>query len=214
MRKLCKIEVKKMKVQKLNEALEFTNATMPGRGACCPTAVDMMKMIQEGLQYMNDPEYSKSARNQLKYCAKALWDSKQSFENFNAYWEERFPAMISYLDEQLDMIPREVIIGMNEDLSDKIRKGQLDHTDDVDTFSAEEDGVQIQLQDREKHTHEFGTTTNQWGRSFIGDQLNKAPKVATQTWGRVWKDGKFDKSFEGPKYQVRAEMAKYLDSKK
>lgn len=205
-----------MKVQKLNEALDFGDAAMPGRGACCPTAVDMMNLIDDALNHIDDPKYTKPATNQLKWCAKSIIDNKQSFENFNAYWEERFPSMIDYLDSQLSKIPSSIIAtisSMDEGLSDRIRKGTLDHNDAMDTFGAEEDDVQIELQDRERHTHEFGTTTNQWGRSFVGDQLNKQPRVATQTWGRVWKDGKFDKSFEGPKYQVRAEMAKYLDSK-
>lgn len=207
-----------MKVQKLNEALNFGDANVAGRGACSPTAIDVMKTISDAIAYLNDDKYDKIAISQLKYCAETLLDNKQSFENFNDYWQERFPAMINLIDSQLEKIPAEIIISvgsdsMDEDLSDRIRKGQLDYNDNMDTFSAEEDGVTIQLQDRESHTHEFGSTTNQWGRSFVGDQLNKAPKVATQTWGRVWKDGKFDKSFEGPKYQVRAEMAKYLDNK-
>lgn len=207
-----------MKVQKLNEALNFGDANVAGRGACSPTAIDVMKTISDAIAYLNDDKYDKIARSQLKYCAETLLDNKQSFENFNDYWQERFPAMINLIDSQLEKIPAEIIASvgsdsMEEDLSDRIRKGQLDYNDNMDTFSAEEDGVAIQLQDRERHTHEFGSTTNQWGRSFVGDQLNKAPKVATQTWGRVWKDGKFDKSFEGPKYQVRAEMAKYLDNK-
>lgn len=206
-----------MKVQKLNEALDFTDATMPGRGACCPTAIDMMKMIEEGLKYINDPEYSKPARNQLKYCAKALCDNKQSFENFNAYWEERFPAMISYLDEQLELIPREIIAGMNEDLSDRIRKGELDHTghdDWTDVYSAEEDGVKVQFQDTVGNSYQARTKKDRWGKSYIDGIYDKHPKEFTSTWGRVWDNGEFKKDIRGPKYQVRAEMAKYLDSKK
>lgn len=205
-----------MKVQKLNEALNFGDANVAGRGACSPTAIDVMKTISDAIAYLNDDKYDKIARSQLKYCAETLLDNKQSFENFNDYWQERFPAMINLIDSQLEKIPAKIIASvgfdsMEEDLSDRIRKNDLEGDDG--SYWASEDNIDIDIQDRERHTHEFGSITNQWGRSFVGNQLNKQPKVATQTWGRVWKNGKFDKSFEGPKYQVRAEMAKYLDSK-
>jgi hypothetical protein len=100
---------------------------------------------------------------------------------------------------------------LEEDISSRIRKNNLEGGEG--SYWASEDGIDIDIQDREEHTHEFGTTTNQWGATFIGDKKNRRPKVATKTWGRIWKDGKFDKSFEGSKYGVRAEMAKYLDSK-
>lgn len=99
-----------------------------------------------------------------------------------------------------------------EDLSDRIRKNDLEFDDSIDAWHAEEDGTEIQLQDRESHTHEFRTAENQWGRSYVAGQYNKQPKVASSTWGRVWKDGDLVKQFEGPKYQVRADMAKYLDA--
>lgn len=209
-----------MKVQKLNEAYDYPEATNPGRGNCAPTAFDYTHWIKQALDHMGDPKFEVIADTQLKDCAKSLLDCKQEFENFNAYWNERFPAMIDFLDKQLAMIPREIIAGsapdvVEEDLSDRIRKGTLDSNDAGDTFGAEEDGVQIELQDRERHTHEMRTGVNRWGRKYIDGQYNKQPRVATQTWGRVWdkNSGEF-KQFEGPKYQVRAEMAKYLDSKK
>lgn len=211
----------KMKVQKLRESVQYKEPENPGRGACCPTVPDYSDWIDDALAHINDAEYTRPATNQLVYCAKILLDTKQSIENFNVYWQQRYAAMIEFIDGQIERIPKDIISSLNdvidEDLASKIRKGQLTHTyhDEVnDTFEDEEDGLTAQIQDTERHTHEFGATTNQWGKSFVGDQLNKHPRVATQSWGRVWKDGKFDKAFEGPKYQVRAEMAKYLDSKK
>lgn len=100
----------------------------------------------------------------------------------------------------------------NEDLSDRIRKNDLEYDDEIDAYLASEGDTQIQFQDREQHTHEFKTKTNQWGRNFVDGQYNKQPKVASHTWGRVWKDGQLVKQAEGPKYQVRAEIAKYLDT--
>lgn len=99
-----------------------------------------------------------------------------------------------------------------EDLSDRIRKDDLEYDDTIDAWTASEGDTEIQFQDREQHTHEFKTKTNQWGRNFIDGQYNKQPKVASHTWGRVWKDGQLVKQAEGPKYQVRAEIAKYLDA--
>ena len=55
---------------------------------------------------------------------------------------------------------------------------------------------------------------NRWGKPYIDGIYDKHPKEFTSTWGRVWDKGEFKKDFRGPKYQVRAEMAKYLDSKK
>lgn len=99
-----------------------------------------------------------------------------------------------------------------EGLSDRIRKDDLEYDDSIDAWTASEDNTEIQFQDREQHTHEFKTKTNQWGRNFVDGQYNKQPKVASHTWGRVWKDGQLVKQAEGPKYQVRAEIAKYLDA--
>ena len=208
-----------MKVQKLNEAYDYPEATSPGRGNCAPIAVDYNRWIKQALKHLGDAKLDAAAKTQLTDCAKRILACKQKFEDFNNYWNERFPAMIDFLDSQLEMIPREIIANlgndMDESLSDRIRKGTLDSNAAGDTFGAEEDGVQIELQDRERHTHEMKTGVNKWGRKYIDGAYNKQPRVATQTWGRVWDKNSGDfKQFEGPKYQVRAEMAKYLDSKK
>lgn len=210
-----------MKVQKLNEAYNYPEATNPGRGNCAPTAVDYTRWIQQALDHMGDPKFGAIVDTQLKDCAKSLLDSKQEFENFNAYWNERFPAMIDFLDKQLEMIPRDIIANldtsMDEGLSDKIRKGELDHIghdDWTDVYSAEEDGVKVQFQDTVGNSYQARTKKDRWGKSYIDGIYDKHPKEFTSTWGRVWDNGEFKKDIRGPKYQVRAEMAKYLDSKK
>lgn len=211
-----------MKVQKLNEAFNFGDANVAGRGACSPTAIDVMKTISDAIAYLNDDKYDKIARSQLKYCAETLLDNKQSFENFNDYWQERFPAMINLIDSQLEKIPNDIITSvgadsMEEDLSDRIRKGELDHTghdDWMDVYSAEEDGVKVQFQDTVGNSYQARTNKDRWGNSYIDGIYDKHPKEFTSTWGRVWDNGEFKKDIRGPKYQVRAEMAKYLDSKK
>ena len=98
-----------------------------------------------------------------------------------------------------------------EDLADRIRKNELDDEGD-DTYSAEEGDVKIQFQDRELHTHELRTGVNQYGGKYISGQRNRQPKVASNTWGRVWQGDNLVKQVKAPKYQARAELAKYLDS--
>lgn len=204
-----------MKIEKLNVLLNESlsdDALNPGVGLGSPTAVDCRMYIEEALDALNDKKYRNMARDQLEHYAQTILKSKQKFEDFDNYWAERYPAMINLLDSQLDKIPSDIIAGltsMEEGMSDRIRKNDLEGGDG--NYWASEGDVDIDIQDREKHTHEFGTTTNRWGKKFIGDPLNKHPKVSTNTWGRIWKNGKFDRSFEGPKYQVRAQMAKYLD---
>ena len=95
---------------------------------------------------------------------------------------------------------------LSETLSDRIRNNELDYDEEIDAWSGEEDGIFIQLQDREKD--EYQATTNSKNGLKIYD---KQPKVSSKTFGRVWKDGKLIKSFEGPKYKVRSDMAKYLE---
>lgn len=99
-----------------------------------------------------------------------------------------------------------------EDLSDRIRSNDLEYDDTLDAWTASQGNIEVQFQDREQRTHEFRTKKNQWGRSYVDGQYNKQPKVASHTWGRVWKDGNLVKQSEGPKYQVRADIAKYLDA--
>lgn len=101
-----------------------------------------------------------------------------------------------------------------EGLADRIRKNDLDYDRSIDAWEASEGDTSIQLQDRELHTHELRTGTNQWGKSYVTGSRNTHPKVSTSTWGRVWKDGELTRQFKGSKYQVRADMAKYLDDEK
>lgn len=211
-----------MKVQKLNEAYDYPEATNPGRGNCAPTAVDYNRWIEQALEYLGDAKLDAAAKTQLTDCARNILDCKQEFENFNRYWNERFPAMIDFLDNQLNMIPREIIASLNSDvveegLSDRIRKGDLEHTghdDWTDVYGAEEDGVKVQFQDTVGREYQARTKLDRWGKPYVDGIHDKQPKEFTSTWGRVWDNGEFKKDIRGPKYQVRAEMAKYLDSKK
>lgn len=87
---------------------------------------------------------------------------------------------------------------MDESVSDDIRKNNLKYDDDVDGWYTTDGNTEVQFQDRETHTHN-------------AKYPHAQPKTSTNTWGRVWKDGKLDKQFEGPKYKVRQDVARYLD---
>lgn len=87
---------------------------------------------------------------------------------------------------------------LNESLLDRLVLDELPHKDDTNSFYDEEDGIAIDIQDREEHEH-----------SMRGPKRWASPKVRTKTWGRIWKDGNVE-HFHGPKYSVRADMAKRL----
>lgn len=106
----------------------------------------------------------------------------------------------------------------SKDVAGRIRKGNLRHGnfladnqyDEEDVYNAdryaplsgfewdEDDDVSIQIQDRESNLYA---------------PHEKHPRTKSYSWGRIWKNGdKIAKEFEGQKYAVRQDMAKYLDS--
>ena len=96
---------------------------------------------------------------------------------------------------------------LSETLSDRIKNNELDYDEEIDAYFAEEDNIYVQFQDRQTNTY----------RSILDPKDNRMkivdrnPRVSSNTWARIWKDGELVKSFEGPKYKVRADVIKYLD---
>lgn len=103
---------------------------------------------------------------------------------------------------------------IDESISNDIRKNNLKYDPDVDALYSEDGGTYAQIQDRENHEYApLKVKTNKYGGKYIGNENSKVrPKVSTHSWGRVWKDGKLDKQFDGPKYKVRQDMARYLEN--
>ena len=97
-------------------------------------------------------------------------------------------------------------LGLSETLSDRIKNNELDYDEEIDAYFAEEDNIYVQFQDRQTNTYQ-ATKNSEKGLQIF----DKQPRVSSNTWGRIWKDGKLVKSFEGPKYKVRADVIKYLD---
>lgn len=133
-----------------------------------------------------------------------------------------FEVVADQLEDESDALQER----LNEDrkaLASRIRKGQIKHGNsladnqndpdevrDADEYDSqfgfewdEDDDTQIQFQDRQMNTHFLRKDNN---------KFEKSPRVSSNTWGRVWKNGNLEKQFEGPKYKVRADMAKYLDT--
>ena len=98
-----KVDNAAIKNEELEEAFEYGNATNMGQGYTAPLVDDytsditqLIKIIDEGDEHFAKPS--------LKRIVKRLFDNKQSVENFNAYWEERYPASIDTIDKQLELI--------------------------------------------------------------------------------------------------------------
>lgn len=127
-------------------------------------------------------------------------------------------SSIGKLRKQLGkmLLPPEDWTGRNKNesvLSDRIRRNQLDYVDENDSWYSKDGDTEIQFQDRLSNTHEYAGVRDKNNRIVgVGRKLNRQPKTSSQTWGRVWKNGEFKKSFEGPKYKVRGEMINYLDN--
>lgn len=89
-------------------------------------------------------------------------------------------------------------VPVDESLYNKIIANDLEYNPEIDSLTAEEDGITIDIQDRESHEH-----------SKRGPRRWASPKVKTNSWGRIWKDGEC-KQYNGSKYEVRSQMAKDL----
>lgn len=89
---------------------------------------------------------------------------------------------------------------LKESLSSRLIAGDLDYNSDTDSFVGDSGDIQLDLQDRETHTHQMR-----------GPKRWASPKVKTHSWGRIWKDGDVE-HFEGSKNEVRSRMAKKLRS--
>ncbi len=175
------------------------------------------------------------ARNETnkKYYEIAFQDVIEGMFPGNAWWEVTncniFWALFS--GETPESVIKMIIDGLNDEfkeketdetkddvdesvLGDKIRKGDLEYDDDVDGLKAEHDGVEVEFQDRETHSwHGLELKTNKYGGQYLGGNLEKHPRVSSNTIARVWDKNTGDfKRFEGSKYEVRKEVADYLDS--
>jgi hypothetical protein len=144
--------------------------------------------------------------------------NRESYDELESWgmWEDS--SWSDYIDELVDEYGN---LGddddIEEDLASDIRKGRLNKAYQDEhgaNFDAEDENHYIQFQDHEMHTHEVSTAKDRWGNTHMTGFKNRHPRVSSQSWGRAWdkRTGEVTQ-FSGPKYKVRADMAKYLDSK-
>lgn len=87
-----------------------------------------------------------------------------------------------------------------EDLANRVRKNDLEWNDEIEASYAEDGDVAVEFQDRETLTHE------------VTPYRSRRPRVSSNTWGRIWKDGDLVYNERGPKYKVRDDVIKKLNS--
>lgn len=90
-------------------------------------------------------------------------------------------------------------------IADTILSNTLDYDEYTDSLYTEDDNYYVQIQDRKSNSTSFIKDKNgQYRQAF------KQPKVSTNSWARVWKDGKLIKSFDGPKFKTRQDLINFL----
>ena len=124
-------ELKKMK---LAEAVDFGDPMEFGRGPCVPIVYDMTSDITQLVKMLGEGEdYKEFAMSALKRLVPKIMDNKQSVENFNAYWTERYPAAIDYIDKQIALIPEDVLNQiLRIDRYTETQEEDINNTVDVD----------------------------------------------------------------------------------
>jgi len=122
-------ELKKMK---LAEAVDFGDPMEFGRGPCVPIVYDMTSDITQLVKMLGEgDDYRDYGITTLKRLVPKLMDNKQSVENFNAYWAERYPAAIDYIDKQLELIPADVLNTILQSKTESIESDDLEELFDA-----------------------------------------------------------------------------------
>lgn len=110
-----------MKKMHLSEAVDFGDPREFGRGPCCPTVPNFKRTIENAVAALDDERTRNLAMKELRRYIYQLADYRQSVDNFNEFWKERYPACIDYLDSQLTIIPADILnqlMGIKEALVD------------------------------------------------------------------------------------------------
>lgn len=115
--------LKKMKLSEsiFEEAVEFGDPKEMGRGVCAPIVPNYTRTIKQAISNLDTPETKDIAETNLRRYLHTLMDVKQSVENFNAYWTERYPAAIDYIDKQIALVPSKVLTSStSQDVSEAV----------------------------------------------------------------------------------------------
>ena len=106
------VEVKhtETKVEPLTEAVDFGDPTAMGRGACAPLAPDFSRSIRDYVKhYGEDERYDKVIVKMLHSFVESLYSSMGEIQAYNSYWTARYPAMMKYIEDQIALIPSEIL---------------------------------------------------------------------------------------------------------
>lgn len=98
-----------MKKMHLSEAVDFGNPMEFGRGPCVPIVHNYTRTIKDAVEGLRDPKTANLAKSALSRYAYQLMDAKMSVDNFNTYWQARYPASMDYIEKQLALIPDDVL---------------------------------------------------------------------------------------------------------
>lgn len=123
----------------LDEAIDFGDPLEMERGATVPLVYDMTSDITQLVKMLDEgDDYRDYGITTLKRLVPRLMDNKQSVENFNAYWTERYPAAIDYIDKQIALIPEDVlneIIGIKTEGISSTVNVDMDDDDNIDELT-------------------------------------------------------------------------------
>lgn len=103
-----------MKKMHLSEAVDFGNPMEFGRGPCVPIVHNYTRTIKDAVEGLRDPKTANLAKSALSRYAYQLMDAKMSVDNFNTYWQARYPASMDYIEKQLALIPDDVLKSTGE----------------------------------------------------------------------------------------------------
>lgn len=197
-----------------------------------------MKELYDREKYSYDSlNYNKKA-NDLKKELDNSKKPKQEYEKINETYKVENSKEADYGEvkpSKADVIRFQMGHGMSKDLiksyannnrqngiqkdeasiSDKIRKNRMAKEkstfgNDIYHLGNEKKGYYVQFQDVTSHQHED-----------VNKYKHVSPKVKSNTWARVWKDGQIiynnDRGWKGEregKYQARANVAKFIEGEK
>lgn len=156
----------------------------------------------EVMDILKDHGYNVSTQEADNY----IWSVLDYFDAVDDDYsvEQWFEDVIENHPEDL-----EILESLNEDridLANKIRSNDLEYDEETDSYFAKDGEDEVQFQDRETNTHEFSDKDGSLKK------LNKQPKTSSNTWARLWKNGKLEASVDDSKYGSRNWMIKHLEN--
>ena len=106
----------------LDEAITYDDPESMGRGDCSPIIYDWESTITRDIQRLDDEKLSEYAEDDLQRIAEILLDNKQSVENFNNYWTTKYAKAVKFIDNQINLIPKDILDKVSVSESVEVKK--------------------------------------------------------------------------------------------